>query len=53
MTDPTEFSLTMVRVVMANQGEILSLAPVPDDVIFCCSPEDAGVGMVWSAVSDA
>jgi hypothetical protein len=48
--DATAFCAAMFEAVVAHQDEILALAPDPDDVIFCCSLEDAEVGLVWAAV---
>lgn len=49
--EPDEaFYLAMARVVIANQKEILSLAPEPEAVVFCCSSADSEVGLVWSTL---
>jgi hypothetical protein len=47
------FYLAMARTVIARQQDILSLAPDPEDVLFCCSGAGAEVGMVWSALQNA
>lgn len=47
------FYLAMVRAVIAHQQDILSLAPDPEGVVFCCSTADSEVGLVWSVVPNA
>src|SRR5437016_14539424 len=47
------FYLAMARAVIAHQEEILSLAPDPEDVVFCCSSADSEVGLVWSMLTNA
>jgi hypothetical protein len=44
------FYLAMARAVIAHQANIVSLAPDPEDVVFCCSSADSEVGLVWSAL---
>ena len=43
------FYLGMVRAILANQDEIVSLAQKPEEVVFCCSSADSEVGPVWGA----
>lgn len=50
--DPS-FYLAMARTLIAHQQEVLSLAPDPEDVLFCCSSADSEVGLVWSTVPNA
>ena len=47
------FYLAMARALIAHQQEVLTLAPVPEDVVFCCSSPDSEVGLVWSALPNA
>jgi hypothetical protein len=44
------FYLSMAKAVIANQQEILALAPSREEVIFCCSDANSEVGLVWSAL---
>ena len=52
-TAEQSFYLAMARAVIAHQQDVLSLAPDPEDVVFCCSSADSEGGLVWSALPNA
>lgn len=47
------FYLSMARVVIANQHEILEFALDPEEIVFCCSSADSEVGLTWTVIKDA